>query len=109
MNFAGAQRITIRRVTTADLGMGNTSETASTRTWRAMVEDNPQDESMDPRSPRVVLRKTLYGEPVALDFDDELVIGGETYRLSTLPQSWPWPGGGQAGIVVRVERAVVRA
>lgn len=106
MNFPGAQRVTIRRVTTTDLGKGETSETVVARSWTAMVAPRYGGESIDPRVPPVVVGKTLYGPAtVTLDADDRIVIGGIEYEIDGIPADWPWPGGGMAGLEVQVKRA----
>jgi hypothetical protein len=105
MNFAGAQRLTIRRVTTTDLGKGQTSESITSRSWRAMVSPRIAPETADSQSPRAIDGRTLYGEATALDADDRIVIGGVEYEIDGIPASWPWPSGGVAGLVVDVKRA----
>ena len=106
MNFAGAQRVTIRRVTTVDEGMGKTSETVTTRSWQAMVAPRVSGESTDSESPAIVDGRTLYGPAtVTLDADDRIVIGDVEYEVDGIPAAWPWPGGGMAGLEVQLKRA----
>lgn len=105
MNFPGAQRLTIRRVTTTDLGKGKTTESVANRSWRALVAPRVAPETIDSLSPRIVDGQTLYGEATTLDADDRIVIGGVEYEVDGIPAVWPWPGGGVAGVVVDVKRA----
>ena len=106
MNFPGVQRVTIRRVTTVDEGMGKISETVTTRSWQAMVAPRVSAESVDSDAPAIVDGKTLYGPATGgPDADDRVVIGGVEYEVDGIPAAWPWPGGGMAGLEVQLKRA----
>ena len=107
MNFPHGTTITVTSVTTTDDGLGNTTETTTTRTWGpCAVAPRFATESTDPRVAPVVVGKTVYGPAISLDADDRLLIDGETWQVDGLPAVWRSPfTGWEPGVEVPVVRA----
>ena len=106
MDFPHGVIVTLVSTTTADDGLGNTTETTTETPWGpCAVAPRYANESTDPRVPPVIVGKTVYGPAVAIDSDDTLVIGGETYQVDGLPGEWTNPFTGWApGIEVPIKR-----
>ena len=104
--FAHGVTITVRSVTTTDDGLGNTSEEVTETAWGpCAVAPRYANESNDPRSPALIVGKTVYGPAVTLDADDRLVIDGEEWQVDGLPGEWRNPfTGWDAGVEVPVKR-----
>jgi hypothetical protein len=106
MDFPHGETVTLVSTTTTDDGLGNTTTETTETTWGpCAVAPRYSQESNDPRVPPVIVGKTIYGPAVAIDSDDTLVIGGETYEVDGLPGEWVNPFTGWApGIEVPVKR-----
>lgn len=106
MNFPHGETVTVRSTTTTDDGLGNTTTSVTESSWGpCAVAPRYATEFTDPRVPPVIVGKVVYGPARALDSDDTLVIGGETYQIDGLPGEWVNPFTGWApGIEVPVKR-----
>lgn len=107
MNFPHGVMVTVRSVVTTDDGLGNTSETVTESEWGpCAVAPRYTTESVDSRVPPMIIGKTVYGPPVALDSDDRLVIDGELWQVDGDAGEWKSPFTGWfPGVEVPVKRA----
>lgn len=107
MDFPHGVYVTLKSVTTAEDQYGNSSTTETTRRW-GPVARAPRfaDEQTGTRTVPVIVGEVLYGPKVAIDSDDLIVIGDETFAVDGLPGEWKNPfTGWDPGIEVPIKRA----
>ena len=104
--------VTVRRVTTTDNDLGDTTETTvdTVLDW-ALFTPRSSSERVDPRSPAVITAATIYGPfGTELDADDLIIVSGHsphadgTWQVEGLPGQWKlntW----EPGFEVAVKRA----
>ncbi len=111
MNLPAGTMLTVRRITEATDGLGDTTRTVTTESWGpCAVAPRFANESADPTAPRVVVGLEIYGPPVSLTAADEIVIDGEVWQVDGRPEIYAGAGanpftGWQPGACVRVKRA----
>ena len=117
MNFPHGVMVTLVSTTTADDGLGNTTETTASYQWGpCAVAPRYAHESTDPRVPPVIVGKTVMGPPTmrdesdavvpfAANSDDAMTLPDGTYQVDGLPGEWVNPFTGWApGVEVPVKR-----
>ena len=104
--------VTIRRVTSTDNGLGDTTEaTADTVLDWALFTPRSSTERTDPRTPAVITAATIYGPfGTAVNADDLIVVADHspaadgTWQVEGMPGQWKlntW----EPGFEVAVKRA----
>lgn len=111
MDFPHGVKVTLRSVTTTTDTYGNSTTSATTRSWGPVaVAPRYATEQNDTHAPAIVVGLTFYGPKATIDSDDVIVLSGEEWQVDGLPENYTGAGrnpftGWEPGMVVQTKRA----